>query len=158
MGFFSKLKKLSLGGQAAKKITGSQKDYGGFLQGVMDTPKPPTPIPFDPGSRVGSSINGQSGVDQPAMRLGWTNGGYDYANSPFNGQPPTPANPMSFGGGGGQQMGMSGPQQMLPPQGNPGSMPPAGAQTPQMGPPTMHIPENPQMVQARMLRTRGSMA
>lgn len=65
--------------------------------------------------------------DRPAMRLGWTNGGYNYANSPWNGQAPTPANPMSF----------APPQQpQLQPGGAPGSMPAAGAQQPQQPPPT----------------------
>lgn len=165
MGIFSKLKKLSLGGQVAKKLTGSQKDYGGLLEGMMDTPKPQQATPFDPGSRTGSSINGQSGVSQPSMHLGWTNGGYNYHNSPFNGQSQPPANPMSFAppsnagapqppmgmSGPGPQMSMGGPSPMLqaPPMG--GSMPPAGAQAPQ-GPPTA---PNPQMIRAMMIRNGG---
>lgn len=166
MGFFSKLKKISLGGQVAKKLTGSQKDYGGFLEGMMATPKPPETTPFDPGSRTGATINGQSGVDQPSMRLGWTNGGYQYHNSPFNMQSPAmrphdaptpqpmpqqPAPPMAFGGGGNTGMGMSGPGAMLQGPSPSGSMPPAGAQAPQ-GPPTA---PNPEMIRAIMLRNGG---
>lgn len=147
MGIFSKLKKaLNPGGAIVSAVAGNGKNYIGPLDYAMDkdkTPKPEPAAPFDPGERTGSSINGQSGVNQPSMRLGWTNGGYTYHNSPFN-----QSAPMSFGG----------PQQP-PLQGPPGgaSMPPAGAQPPQ-GPPTMQPQMNPQMVQAMMLRNRGPMA
>lgn len=147
MGFFSGLKKVfNPGGAVVSKVIGNGKDYKGLLDYAMDDQKTPPgqpATPFDPGQRTGASINGQSGVPQPAMRLGWTNGGYQYHNSPFNqsqGQPPAPQGPpMSFGGG-----------LQQPPSG--GSMPPSGAQTPQMGPPTMQRPADPQMMQAMMLR------
>lgn len=115
--------------------------------GLRAKPAGPS-APFDPGDRVGATINGQSGVEQPAMRLGWTNNGRTYANSPFNGVNPTyyqqPQAPMSFGGQG------------LPSGPSGGNMPPAGAQTPQ-GPPTMQAPPNPQLIQAAILRSRGGM-
>lgn len=178
MSFLSSLKKLSLGGLVAQKLTGADKNSGSFALGVMDPhlPKKPEAVPFDPGSRIGSSINGQSGVDQPSQRLGWTNGGYTYHNSPFNGggSPmsfappprmgvPNPSTGAPFQGGGapppqmgGSAMTASGPQQMgLPPQGQGGSMPPAGA--PPQGQPTMQLPQNPQLMQAMMLRNRGGM-
>lgn len=162
MGFFSKLKKISLGGQVAKKLTGSQKDYGGLLEGMMDTPKPQAAVPFDPGQRTGSTINGQSGAPQPSMNLGWTNGGYQYANSPFNqgGKAPQPAPPMSFGGG--QPMspgmggasgvgagGMGGAMQPGPPLQGPqpgASMPPAGAQPPMPTGGSFRIPEQAALI------------
>lgn len=157
MSFFGGLKKVfNPGGAVVSKVIGDGHDYQGILDYAMKGKKnaqngavPPTP--FDPGQRTGSSINGQSGVPQPAMRLGWTNGGYNYANSPFNGQSPTPANPMSMAP---PQTGIAPPQPPLQGPQNPGSMPPAGAQPPNQGPPTMHIPTDPQMVQAMMLRGR----
>lgn len=169
MSIFSKLKKaVNPGGAIVSAIAGNGKNYIGPLDYAMDsnkTPKPPPPIPFDPGQRVGASINGQSGVDQPSMRLGWTNGGYQYHNSPFNmgggapppprphdapGIPPAPTGPaMSFGGG----MGMSGPKPMLQPAPNGASMPPAGAPAGQ-GTPTAPSPE---MIRAIMLRNGGQM-
>src|SRR5262245_44048460 len=97
MGFFSKLKKIANpGGAAIGMLAGNGKNYLGPADYLLDKDKAPKPLPatpFDPGQRVGASINGQSGVAQPALRLGWTNGGYTYHNSPFNNSPP-----MSFGG------------------------------------------------------------
>lgn len=104
----------------------------------LNEEQPPGPEPFDPGNKPGSTINGQAGVDQLPIRLGWTNNGRMYANSPFNGANPQyftpPSNPMSFGGG---SVGASGPQQMSlqPPPGS-GTLPPAGAQPPQAAPTT----------------------
>lgn len=180
MSFLSSLKKLSLGGLVAQKLTGSKDNQGSFALGVLDPHyDKPKDNKFDPGTRIGSSINGQSGVDQPSQRLGWTNGGYTYHNSPFNGggspmsfappprmgvPNPSTGAPFQGGGGapqtppqiGGSAMGASGPQQMgLPPGGGGGSMPPAGA--PPQGQPTMQTPVNPQMLQAMMLRQRGGM-
>lgn len=178
MGFFKKLKKLSLGGLVAQKLTGSKENSGSFALGVLD-PKYDKPVEnkFDPGARPGTSINGQSGVDQMPQRLGWTNNGRLYSNSPFNGanpsyynqKPPTPppqqAPPMSFGGGGGMAgggappgsnpaMGM-GPPLRIPSPG--GTMPGAGAQAPQGGPLTTQqsAPNPQQMMQIAMLRNRG---
>lgn len=73
--------------------------------------------------------NGVTGY--PATRLGWTNGGYNFNNSPWNGQPITPANPMSF----------APPLQGQP---NGGTIPAAGAQPPPQGPPPTRffIPRN----------------
>lgn len=146
MGIFSKLGKIvrdigDPGGTIIHKATGGGERPNTFKSGFdpVAQPKFPAATPFDPGNRTGATINGQSGVPQPAMRLGWTNGGYNYNNSPFNGQPVTPAPPMSFGGGGPAPtqnpslMGPNGPRgfpQMSPPlQGPPGggSMPPSGA-------------------------------
>lgn len=156
MGIFSKLKKaLNPGGAVVSAFAGNGKNYIGPADYLMDkdkAPKAPPQAPFDPGQRTGASINGQSGVAQPSMRLGWTNGGYNYANSPFNGQPVSPANPMSFAPPQNAGAGMGGPPRMqlpTPPVG--GSMQAAGAQAPQ-GPPTA---PNPQMIQAQMLRNRG---
>lgn len=173
MGLFSKLKKvLNPGGTAVGMLAGNNKDYIGpadFLLDQNKTPKPPAPVPFDPGQRVGASINGQSGVAQPSMNLGWTNGGYNYHNSPFNQQPKAP--PMSFGGptpagGGASGIGASGAGGMmmpspLPPQASGGSMPPAGAPAPQGAAPTapnqqFRIPPNPEMIRAMLLRGGGN--
>lgn len=130
MGFFSGLKKVfNPGGAAISKIVGNGKDYKGILDYAMDDQKTPAgapPTPFDPGNRTGSTINGQSGVAQPAQQLGWTNGGYQYHNSPFNQSPPIQGPPMSFGGIG-QQPSRSTAMGLQPPQ-NGGSMPPTGAQ------------------------------
>lgn len=164
MGFFSKLKKIANpGGTAVGMLAGNNKSYIGpadFLLDKNKTPPPAPPVPFDPGQRIGSSINGQSGVDQPAMRLGWTNGGYNYHNSPFNNMPPTPvtppSKPMSFGPspamGGASGIGASGGGGMLQPPPMGGSMPPAGAQAPQ-SPPT--AAPTPEMIRAIMLRNPG---
>lgn len=152
MSFLKSLKKLSLGGLVAQKLTGSKENQGGFLLGLMD-PKYDKPIDnkFDPGARPGASINGQSGVDQPPQRLGWTNNGRQYANSPFNNANPSyysppPAGgppgggsgvpPMSFGPGssamtasGPQGMQMGGMTGLQPPPG-PGTFQGAGAPPP----------------------------
>lgn len=87
--------------------------------------------------------NGISGY--PAMRLGWTNGGYNFNNSPWNGQPITPANPMS----------------MAPPLqagGGSGTVPGAGAQPPQQqpvaGPPPTRFAVPEQEALIRGLRGR----
>jgi hypothetical protein len=167
MGIFSKLKKIANpGGTAIGMLAGNNKNYIGPADYLVDkdkAPKGPAPTPFDPGQRVGSSINGQSGVDQPSMRLGWTNGGYNYHNSPFNmgggmprphdapmpqPMPQQPAPPMSFGGGGQTGMGASGPGAMLQVPENGGSMPSAGAPGLQAAP----TAPNPQMLRAIMLR------
>lgn len=170
MGFFSGLGKLvrnigDPGGSIIYKATGGKGSRPNTLKSGFDPvaqpPLPPTPPAFDPGQRTGSTINGQSGVPQPAHRLGWTNGGYQYANSPFNGQPPTPAPPMSFGGGGQPppqmgpgQMTPNGPRGMLPfqpstplqaPPGG-GSMPPAGAPPMPTGNGRIGIPEQQALI------------
>lgn len=143
------------GGALVTKAMNNGKTYQGPIGAIASPAGPAEPNPgFDPGQRVGSTINGQSGVDQPAQRLGWTNGGYTYHNSPFNGQPVAPANPMSFAP---PQNAGGAPQQMLPPPNGGGSMPPTGAPPPQSGTPTMHIPQNPQIMQAMMLRNQQGM-
>lgn len=130
MGIFSGLKKVfNPGGAIVSKVINDGRDYQGVLDYAMNgqeqakknadaqkaqqtqyTPKSPyTPAP--------------GGVSRyPAMRLGWTNGGYTYANSPFN----MPQQPMSFA----PPMGMSGPGPVLQPGPSGGSMPPTGAQPP----------------------------
>jgi hypothetical protein len=161
MGFFSGLKKVfNPGGAAISKIVGNGKDYKGILDYAMDDNKTPAgapPTPFDPGNRTGSTINGQSGVAQPSMQLGWTNGGYQYHNSPFNKSPPVQGPPMSFGGVGQmppqqQAMGMGGPRPGLQPPPNGGSMREPGAQP---MPPTrgVQIPEQAALINS--LRARA---
>lgn len=164
MGFFSGLKKVfNPGGVVVSKVVGDGHDYKGLLDYAMNGKKNGAAAgaqPFDPGQRTGATINGQSGVAQPSMQLGWTNGGYNYHNSPFNQSPQIPSPPMSFGGTGqppprstamGMQPSLGGGLQPAP---RGGSMPPAGAQPPQ-GPPTMQIPQDPQRIQAMMLRGGG---
>lgn len=162
MSFFGKIGKVfrdigDPGGTIIHKATGGTGSRPNNLKSAFDPvgqpPLPPTPPGFDPGQRPGASIGGQSGVPMPAQRLGWTNGGYNYHNSPFNGQPPTPAPPMSFGG---QQpttnpslMTPNGPggfQMSNPLQGpqNPGTMPPAGA--PPMPTGRVGIPEQQALI------------
>lgn len=149
MSIFSKLKKAANpGGAIVSAFAGNGKNYIGPLDYLMDkdkAPKAPPQTPFDPGQRVGASINGQSGVAQPAMRLGWTNGGYTYHNSPFNGAQgqyfQQPQSPMSFGGN------------SLPAQPSGGSMPSAGAPAQ----PSAPTAPNPEMLRAIMVRNRGMM-
>lgn len=163
MGIFSKLKKaMNPGGAIMGAVAGNGKNYIGPLDYAMDKNKtpPPTPAaPFDPGQRVGSQINGQSGVAQPSMNLGWTNGGYQYHNSPFN-QTSQPPPPMSFGGGqpatpgvGGASGigagGMGGSMQPGPPLQGPqpgASMPSAGAQPPMPTGGSFRIPEQAALI------------
>jgi len=93
MGFFSDLGKLSLSNQLVSGLTG-KKSKNNAAETLLfgKKVKPKGPEPFNPMNRVGASINGQMGVDQPAQKLGWTNGGYTYNNSGWNpgAQPPTP--------------------------------------------------------------------
>lgn len=181
MGFFSKLKKVfNPGGAIVSKVINDGNDYKGVLDYAMngaDNAKKKQQAEADALRNQYSGgkpvFHADPGLNPQAVKLGWTNGGYRYHNSslPQNGQQ---APPMSFGGGG-AQMGMSGPQQMQmgpPPQqmsgmggmasgavgralqgaGGGGSMPPAGAQP--SGPPTMQVPQDPQRWQAMMLRQR----
>jgi hypothetical protein len=147
------------GGALTTKLMNNGKTYQGPLGALANpygpAPQNPNSDPSDPNSPNYNPINqykpppdGQ--FSGPAMRLGWTNGGYNFKNSPWNGQPITPANPMSFSpqpaAGGNYGMTASGPQQ-LQPGGNPGSMPPAGAQP--SGPPTrggIGVPEQEALI------------
>lgn len=157
MGFFSDLKKLSLGGQIGGALTG-RKNEGSFGMAVLKGPKKPKPPePFNPNNRVGATIGGESGVDQPALRLGWTNGGYTYNNSPFNAgmaKPsamPTGGPAMGFGG---PQQQLPGPQQMPVGMAGPQPMPIKGGVMPMSGPKMDPRIAQQQMV-AQMLRARG---
>lgn len=122
--------------------------YGPAPQNPNSDPNDPNSPNYNPVNQYKSAPNGQSSF--PAMRLGWTNGGYTYANSPWNGQAPTPANPMSFSppqGVGSSGMTASGPQQMLPGPSNSGTIPGAGAQP--QGPPTrggIGVPEQAALI------------
>lgn len=158
MGFFSSLKKVfNPGGAVVSKVINDGHDYQGIVDYGMNGAKnaksnqdaekaaqkdqySPKPV-FSP----------DPGLNPQARNLGWTNGGYQYHNSPFNKSPS-----MSFGGGqvppSQSPMGMGAPQPQMglqsPQQG--GMVPGAGA--PPQGQPTMQTPPNPQMVQAMMLR------
>lgn len=132
MGLFKGLKKVfNPGGAVISKVIGDGRDYQGVLdyamhgqdqakknqeaQKALQTPYTPKP-PYSPAPGGVSSY--------PAMRLGWTNGGYNYSNSPFN----SPQQPMSFAPMNRGIMTPSGPQMMLPSPSPNGNMPPAGAQ------------------------------
>lgn len=157
------------GGALVHKATTGTWDRPSSLkyatQPWLNEEKPPGPEPFDPKNRPGSTINGQSGTAQLPIRLGWTNNGRMYANSPFNGANPkyytSPPNPMSFGG---SSMGPSGPQQMQmgppPPQmAPPLQAPPSGGITPPAGAPPPTSPNNgmvlPEFNQALIAGLRG---
>lgn len=146
MGFFSDLGKslgsLSLSNQLVSAATG-KKAKGSASQTLLfgKKEKPAQPAPFQPQNRIGATINGRSGPqDLPALRLGWTNGGYTYNNSPFNQQP------MSFGGG------------ATPPPapvGGGSSPPPStGVAPPQRLPMPMGGPANPNMVSGSKMDPR----
>lgn len=139
MGFFSGLKKVfNPGGAVLSKVINDGRDYQGVLDYAMNGQKQAEKNQAAQKAAQQSMYNPKPafspdpGLNPQAMKLGWTSGGYRYNNNPF-----------SLGGG-----------QQLPQLPSGGSMPPAGAQPPQMGPPTMHIPQNPQLVQAQMLRNR----
>lgn len=150
MGFFSKLKKVfNPGGVIVSKVVNDGNDYKGVVDYAMNGSKNAKKA-ADAQKAGQQTLYGRPVVDPnmsfSPIKLGWTNGGYKYHNaSPMN----IPEQPMSFGGGN-AQMGMSGPQQMLQSPQTGGMVPPAGAQP--SGPPTMQIPQNPQRMQAAMLR------
>lgn len=170
MGFFSDLTNLSLGGQIGKSLTGRDKSTGSLAWDLAKGPKKPKPPePFNPANRIGATIGGKSGVDQPAQRLGWTNGGYTYANSPWNKEPagagmqtpmPPPNKAPAMGFGGPPTGVMSSPKTppmqmpMQPPQGGPPmgmpQGPPRMAQPMPQGPQTMGMP--PQGMDPRMMQ------
>lgn len=120
MGFFSKLKKVfNPGGAIVSKVIGDGHDYQGVLDYAMNGKKNAEKDQAAAKEQQQSEMNPRRvftpdpGLNPQAMRLGWTNGGYRYHNSPFtNGsQMPAPAPqqmqtpqapqaaPMSFGGG-----------------------------------------------------------
>lgn len=105
------------GGAIVTKAMNNGRTYQGPL-GALANPYGPAPENPDSG-QSGAYTPPQGSINTDPVRLGWTNGGYNYANSPWNGQPPTPANPMSFA-----------PPQMsgLPGQQSGGTIPPTGAQ------------------------------
>jgi hypothetical protein len=158
MGFFSKLKKVfNPGGAILSSYIGDGKDYRDPFEymmkgGAQAKKNQQAQLDAQAAQRQGMArapyTPAPGGVTSyPSLRLGGSTGGYNYTNNPFSFAPPS--------GGGGQGMGMSGPQQMQmgPPlsSGPPGgSMPPAGA--PPQGQPTMQNPVAPQLIQAAMLR------
>lgn len=146
MGFFSKVRKVfNPGGAVVSKIVNDGRDYQGVLDYAMngqkqaqknqDAQKQAQKDQYASLVKPAYSPAPNGQTSYPALRLGWTNGGYNYANSPFNGMAPTqaPPQPMSFAPAQGT-MTASGPQQMLPPAPNGGSMPGAGAQPMPTGP------------------------
>jgi len=125
MGFFKSLKKVfNPGGAIVSKVVGDGGDYKGVLDYAMNGQKQAEKNQAAQKAAQQSQytqkpmFSPDPGLNPQAMQLGWTNGGYQYHNSPFNGSPPIGGPPMSFGGGGGQG---------LPPGPQGGSMPPAGA-------------------------------
>lgn len=146
MGIFSKLKKVfNPGGTVLSKVIGDGNRYEGVLdyamKGADNAKKAQAAQQAGSGFAPKPLFSPDPGLNPQAVKLGWTSGGYRYNNNPFAQGPP-----MAFGGGA--------PPLQPPPQG--GSMPAAGAQP--SGPPTMQVPQNPQMVQAAMLRNRGARA
>src|SRR5688572_25136908 len=126
MGFFSKLKKVfNPGGAIVSKVINDGNDYQGVLDYAMNGSKNAKKAQEAQAEalRQKNSSSGKPlfspdpGLNPQINRLGWTSGGYNYAKSPVGN--PSGGAPMSFGGGG-AQMGMSGPQQMQ-----------MGSQTPQ---------------------------
>lgn len=145
MGFFSKLGRVfrdisDPGGTLIYKATGGKGSRPNNIKsGLNPIAQPAAPEPGTQFTPKGPYTPEPTGQNYSPIRLGWTNGGYNYANNPapgFQSQGP----PMSFGGpvpsgGGGFGMGASGPQQLQvgPPA---GSIPSAGA--PAASPPTGH--------------------
>ncbi len=160
MGFFSGLKKVfNPGGVVVSKVVNDGKDYKGVLDYAMNGQKQAEKNQAAQKQAQKDqytqkpAFSPDPGLNPQARQLGWTNGGYEYHNSPFS-----TTQPMSFGGQGGGQppqappmsMGAPPPQMGLqqPPQG--GMVPGAGA--PPQGQPTMQTPQDPQRLQAMMLR------
>lgn len=108
------------GGAIVTKAMHNGKTYQGPLGAIAQPYGPAQENPNAGGS--GAYTPPQGSISTDPVRLGWTNGGYRFNNSPWNGQPITPANPMSF----------APPLQGQP---NGGTMPPTGAQPPVAGPP-----------------------
>jgi hypothetical protein len=148
MGFFSKLGRVfrdisDPGGTLIYKATGGKGSRPNTLKsGLNPIAQPKAPAPGSPFTPKGPYTPEPGGDNFAATRLGWTNGGYNYANNPapgFGGGQMSAQTPSFSMGqppptGGGFGMGASGPQQLQ--VGNPaGSMPSAGAPPP-MGQPT----------------------
>jgi hypothetical protein len=161
MGFFSSLKKVfNPGGAVVSKVINDGRDYQGLLDYGMhgqdqakknqDAQKQAQKDQYT----QKPMFSPDPGLNPQAQQLGWTNGGYNYHNSPFNQPQPTPfGQPAGPGGGGGPPMSFGGVGQPPPrnqamglqPPMQGGSMPPAGAP---IGQPTkqFRIPEQEALI------------